>query len=82
MPMDRFFVPVKSIAEGVKVMDVLAQYDMFQLENNIKPDYCNAGGIEIFEDENGWMNWYDEETGEDDPSAWLEAQTKGGIDGR
>ena len=32
------------------LMDTLADYDLFQLEHNIKPDYSNAGGIEVFED--------------------------------
>jgi hypothetical protein len=36
----------------------LAAYDLFQLKNNIKPDYCNAGGVQIFdEEENDWVNW-------------------------
>ena len=53
-------------------MDVLADYDKFQFENNIKPDYSNAGGLEIFE--NGeWPDWYDEATGEDDPREYLES---------
>lgn len=29
------------IREAKKVMDILAAYDLFQLENNIKPDFCN-----------------------------------------
>lgn len=60
------------------MMNVLAEYDMFQYDNNIKPDYCNAGGLQCFDpdddtdDPNGsWTDWYDEETGEDDPRAWL-----------
>ena len=42
----------------------LADYDLFQFDNNIKPDYCNAGGLEVFEEEE-WSTWYDEETGND-----------------
>ena len=34
----------------------LAYYDMFQFENKVKPDYSNAGGLEIFR--NGeWEEW-------------------------
>lgn len=36
---NRFYIPVKSVEEGKKVMDLLAAYDMFQLQNNIKPDF-------------------------------------------
>ena len=53
------YVPVKTTEEGKKVMDLFACYDLFQLENNIKPDYSNASGIEIFnEEEQEWEDWY------------------------
>jgi len=79
VPMNPFEVDVSSVAEGVKVMDVLADYDRFQFENNIKPDYCNAGGINQWsencdgEGTPGWEGWYDEETGEDDPREYVDA---------
>lgn len=57
IPMESFYVSVDTVHEGVKVMGILAKYDMFQLENNIKPDYANAGGLEIFED-GEWCDWY------------------------
>jgi hypothetical protein len=79
--MKPFNVDVDSVAEGVKIMDVLAQYDLFQLENNIKPDYSNAGGLNMFDPDDkedgpdgSWVSWYDEKTGEDDPHTWLEQQ--------
>ena len=77
VPMAAFYVPVKSVAMGVKIMTVLANYDRFQYENNIKPDYSNAGGLQIWcangdsEGKPGWEDWCDEETGEDDPEQWL-----------
>lgn len=52
-----FYIPVKSIEEGKKVMDILAAYDAFQLQNKIKPDYCNAGGLQMFVD-GEWEDWY------------------------
>ena len=73
VPMEPFRVDVESVAEAVKLMTVLADYDRFQFENKVKPDYCNAGALEQFED-GEWVDWYDDETGEDDPRAWLEAQ--------
>lgn len=39
-------------------MDILAAYDLFQLENNIKPDFCNTNGVQQFdEQENEWYDW-------------------------
>ena len=80
VPMKTFEVDVSSVAEGVKVMAVLADYDLFQFKNNIKPDYSNAGGLRRWcdDDRDGipeWEDWFDEESGEDNPEAWLSQQT-------
>jgi hypothetical protein len=78
VPGKSFEVPVDSLEMGVKIMNTLAFYDIFQYENKIKPDYCNAGGINVWSDDcdgernEGWNSWYDEETGEDDPERYLE----------
>lgn len=64
VPMEPFRVPVSSLDEAAKLLWVLAEYDKFQFENRIKPDYCNAGGLEIFED-GEWTEWTDNETGDD-----------------
>lgn len=64
VPMKSFDVPVKSIEEAKLILDTLAEYDLFQLENNIKPDFCNAGGLNVFED-GEWCTWYHPETGQD-----------------
>ena len=73
VPMKPFHVPVDSIQEAVKIMDTLAQYDLFQFENNIKPDYCNTGGVEEFNTEHSeWVSWYDEETDIDNPIDYIE----------
>lgn len=78
VPMKAFHVYVDNVEEGCKVMEVLAEYDKFQLINNLKPDYCNAGGIQVFDPDddydspNGsWVSWCDEETGEDDPFSYV-----------
>jgi len=64
VPMKPFTVDVENIDEAILILKTLARYDLFQLENNIKPDFSNAGGLNVFE--NGeWSEWYDEETGED-----------------
>ena len=64
VPMKAFEVPVKSPEEAIFIMDTLARYDQFQLDNNIKPDYSNTGGLNVFE-EGEWSSWYHPETGED-----------------
>ena len=71
VPMEPFHVEVKSIGEARKILEVLAQYDIFQFKNNVKPDYCNAGGLEVFQD-GEWFEWYDEEDGDDIDSVSLE----------
>lgn len=56
---ETFYVPVESVEEGKKVMDLLATYDAFQLQNKVKSDYSNVGGLQIWdEDSQDWENWY------------------------
>lgn|SRR3546814_506371 len=82
VPMTAFEVNVGSVQEGAKLLDVLAEYDLFQYENKVKPDYCNAGGLRRWcadsdgEGTPGWEDWCDEETGEDDPRAYVSANTE------
>ena len=50
IPLHPFYVPVKTV------------YDLFQFENNIKPDFCNAGGLEVQEELNDeWYEYHDED---------------------
>jgi hypothetical protein len=66
VPMKSFNIPVSSLQEARLLLDALALYDLFQLDNNVKPDFSNAGGLQAFDEkENEWSDWYDEETGED-----------------
>lgn len=71
--MDATYIrPVASMEQAVLLSDAFADYDLFQLKNHIKPDYCNAGGLAVFED-GEWCEWYDPDTG-DDFRAYLENQ--------
>lgn len=63
VPGKPFYVLVASPEEAIKVLDILASYDMFQYENFIKPGYCNASGLTVFED-GEWTEWYNDD-GED-----------------
>ncbi len=80
IPMTAFVVPVSSVAEGAKLLRVLADYDLFQFEHRIKPDYANAGGLQVWfddgEGDSGWVDWDDPETGETDPEVWLAERTE------
>lgn len=40
-----FIFDVPGIEEGILLCQALAEYDIFQFENNIKPDFANAGGM-------------------------------------
>ena len=62
-----FEVPVKTIDEAKLLLTTLANYDLFQLANNVKGDYANAGGLSVYEkdadnpDAFAWYDWYSEE---------------------
>jgi hypothetical protein len=71
IPGKAFHVPVATPEEAKKVLDTLARYDAFQYDNNIKPDYCNAGGLECFQ------QFGDPETPDDFPD-WCEWESEGG----
>ena len=60
VPGKPFYVPVSSVQEAKKVDKILCDYDEFELKNRIKGDYCNAGGLNVFED-GEWVTWYSEE---------------------
>ena len=66
VPMVSFYVPVKTVEQGRWLCGVLAAYDTFQYEQNVKPDYANVGGVQIFEDGDGSRNndWFDVEEDE------------------
>lgn len=60
IPMKSFYVSVETVEEGKKIVEILAEYDLFQFDNKVKPDYSNAGGLEIFED-GEWCEWCNDE---------------------
>lgn len=68
VPGKPFHVAIKNTDEAILLLNALADYDIFQFKNKIKPDYCNAGGLEVLEDNgngcNEWCEWNNEE-GED-----------------
>lgn len=69
IPMKAFTRKVATIAEGRMLEEAFADYDQFQLDNNIKPDYSNTGGIARWEPDpdSGGFAWYDVDEEETDP---------------
>lgn len=59
IPGKPFHVDVASVREGALLLRALANYDLFQFKNRIKPDYANAQGLEVFED-GEWGEWCDD----------------------
>jgi Superinfection exclusion gene product 17 len=66
VPMKCFHVKVDSWDQASEVQDLLACYDQFQHDHNIKPDYCNTSGIQIY----GGQKYLDEYRDEVDQSEW------------
>lgn len=70
VPCKPFIVEIHTLEEALLLFDVLANYDLFQYHNRIKPDYCNATVLEMWEEDSdgegnpGWCNWYDKEGNE------------------
>ena len=62
VPMKSFYIPVESPEEGKKILDLLAAYDCFQYNQKVKPDYCNMGGLQYYDEDDGeWEDWYYED---------------------
>lgn len=76
VPGPSFDMRVKSVEEGVKIMQTLAEYDTFQYEHQIKPDFSNAGGLQMSDDKGvTWDDWEinDGQLGYfDDPEDYIE----------
>ncbi|MFV9079564.1 superinfection exclusion protein [Serratia fonticola] len=75
IPGKPFLVEVPTVEEGVRLMNALADYDQFQLDHNIKPDYSNMNGLKMWDeslpDIDKWVDWYNDEY--DDPREYIES---------
>ena len=77
IPCKPFITVVSSLEQAKFLYDVLANYDLFQYKNKIKPDYANMTVIEqridkLNKEEQEWESWYDEETETDDINEYFE----------
>lgn len=71
VPGASFEWPVSDLNQAALMLDALAAYDDFQFSQNVKGDYCNVGGLIIFDGE-VWVDWEDEDC--DDFDTWREKQ--------
>ena len=62
VPMGSFDYPVKSIREAKLLLSVLADYYLFQFYHKVKPDFSNAGGLQVYDEkEKDWIEWENED---------------------
>lgn len=63
VPMQPFEAFTDSFVVAKSLLESLAQYDLFQFENRIKPDFCNTGGLSIWDEsmndegDGKWTDW-------------------------
>lgn len=61
IPCKPFIVEVEDLKQASFTMNLFADYDLFQYENKIKPDYANTTTIEAFdEEEQEWFTVFEE----------------------
>ena len=53
IPGRSFLVSLDSLDEAKRLVDILADYDLFQFDNNIKPHYSNASGVQEWDVDEG-----------------------------
>ena len=75
VPMKAFEVKVESVKQARFLLDVLANYDLFQFKAHVKGDYSNAGGLCIYED-GEWNDWRDKEGNSIDETAAMPEEEK------
>lgn len=56
IPGKPFHVDVATLREGALLLRALADYDLFQFQNRIKPDYANTQGLEVYKG-GEWCEW-------------------------
>lgn len=60
VPMDAFEFDVPDLAAGKLVLDALSAFSWFEYQNDVKPDYADAGGIHSYEaDGSGGFDWFE-----------------------
>ena len=60
VPCDPFRVGVNSEWEAYLIVETLAKQHLWLYENKMIPDYCNAIIVEMWDTEDGWVDYYNE----------------------
>lgn len=67
VPMKPFRFEVPDIATARIVKEALIKFSLFEFENNVKPDYADAIGIEKFSVKaQEWWEYHEEDEDEDE----------------
>jgi hypothetical protein len=61
VPGKAFEVETDSLAEAVKIENLLVDFSIFEYDNHIKPDYSDAGGVDEWDEEEGEWSSLDED---------------------
>lgn len=77
IPMEPFHYTVPSLAAANLLVDALAQYDLFQLKHNVKPDFDNAGGASWRHPVLTGGEWHDFDPEDDEEFAEVETAMAG-----
>ena len=64
-------LPVPSPVAAGWAIDLLAWFDLYQAEHNLRPDFSNAGGLTVSGKDGEPENWYSDD-GEDFDDWWEE----------
>lgn len=65
VPMKAFEVECATAAEAERVLDLITDFSIFEFDNKVKPDYCDAGGVVVWDDHS--CEWWDYEPEYDAP---------------
>lgn len=73
-----FYVSVENLKQAKIMLSILADYDLFQYNNNVKPDYSNAQGLEQRTEGTDWEDFNIEVNGNyyDDIDEYFEMETE------
>lgn len=69
VPMKAFYIPVENEREAALIMNAIALQHVWLERNRVIPDYSNAMGVEIFDNDvdgfgnSGWTDYWNEEEG-------------------
>ena len=59
---ETYYKEVSSPEEAKIIIDSIADYLNFAVDNCIFPDHCSSAGLEYYdEEEKEWLTWYDDE---------------------